>query len=67
MEVLAYYFPVVGPYEATLRFHWGPTIIPLRIEVGRRAGRPTGSGTGASREVPGIGQNGCLPHGFVVS
>ena len=35
MEVLAYYFPVVGPYEATLRFHWGPTIIPLQIEVGR--------------------------------
>ena len=35
MEVLAYYFPVVGPQEATLRFHWGSTIIPLRIEVGR--------------------------------
>ena len=34
MEVMAYYFPVVGPYEATLRFHWGSTIIPLRIEVG---------------------------------
>ncbi len=34
MEVLAYYFPVIGPYEATLRFHWGSTIIPLRIEVG---------------------------------
>ena len=35
MEVLAYYFPVVGPEEATLRFHWGTTIIPFRIEVGR--------------------------------
>ena len=34
MEVLAYYFPVVGPEEATLRFHWGSTIIPLQIEVG---------------------------------
>ena len=34
MEVLAYYFPVVGPQDATLRFHWGTTIIPLRIEVG---------------------------------
>ena len=33
MEVLAYYFPVVGPTEATLRFHWGSTIIPLSIEV----------------------------------
>ena len=33
MEVLAYYFPVVGPYETTLRFHWGSTIIPIRIEV----------------------------------
>ena len=35
MEVLAFYFPVVGPAEATLRFHWGTTIIPLQIEVGR--------------------------------
>jgi hypothetical protein len=35
MEVLAYYFPVVGPQDATLRFHWGTTIIPLRIKVGR--------------------------------
>ena len=35
MEVLAYYFPVVGPYDTTLRLHWGTTIIPLRIEVGR--------------------------------
>ena len=33
MEVLAYYFPVVGPYETTLRLHWGSTIIPLRIDV----------------------------------
>jgi DUF2911 family protein len=33
METLAYYFPVVGPYEATLRMHWGPTIVPLRIGV----------------------------------
>jgi len=35
MEVLAYYFPVVGPYEATLRLHWGTTIVPMQIEVGR--------------------------------
>jgi hypothetical protein len=34
MEVLAFYFPVVGPYETTLRFHWGETVVPLRIEVG---------------------------------
>jgi hypothetical protein len=34
MEVLAYYFPVVGPYETTLHLHWGTTIIPLQIEVG---------------------------------
>lgn len=33
MEVLAIYFPVVGPYETTLRFHWGETVVPLRIEV----------------------------------
>ncbi len=35
METLAFYFPVVGPYEATLRMHWGEIAIPLRIEVGR--------------------------------
>lgn len=35
MEVLAFYFPVVGPYETTLRFHWGEIVVPLRIEVGR--------------------------------
>jgi len=35
MEVLAYYFPVVGPYETTLRFHWGEIVVPLRIEVRR--------------------------------
>lgn len=33
MEVLAYYFPVVGPYETTLRFHWGDVVLPLTIEV----------------------------------
>ena len=35
MEVLAYYFPVVGPYETALRLHWGELIVPLEIEVGR--------------------------------
>jgi hypothetical protein len=35
MEVLAFYFPVVGPYETTLRFHWGELVVPLRIEVGQ--------------------------------
>ena len=35
MEVLAFYFPVVGPYETTLRFHWGEVVVPLQIEVGR--------------------------------
>lgn len=35
MEALAFYFPVVGPYETTLHFHWGTTAVPLRIEVGR--------------------------------
>ena len=33
MEVLAFYFPVVGPYDATLRFHWGEVVVPLRISV----------------------------------
>lgn len=35
METLAFYFPVVGPYETTLRFHWGRIQVPLRIEVPR--------------------------------
>jgi hypothetical protein len=35
MEVLAFYFPVVGPYETTLRFHWGEVVVPLRVEVGQ--------------------------------
>jgi|ERR1041384_2457423 hypothetical protein len=33
MEVLAYYFPVVGPDSATLRFHWGTTIVPIKIRT----------------------------------
>ena len=33
MEVLAFYFPVVGPYATTLRFHWGEIAVPLLIEV----------------------------------
>ncbi len=35
LETLGFYFPVVGPYEATLALHWGTTVVPLRIEVGR--------------------------------
>jgi hypothetical protein len=35
MEALAFYFPVVGPYETVLRMHWGETIVPLRIGVPR--------------------------------
>ena len=35
METLVFYFPEVGPYETTLRFHWGDVIVPLRITVGR--------------------------------
>jgi len=33
MEVLVYYFPVVGPDSATLRFQWGTTIVPIRIRT----------------------------------
>ena len=33
MEVLTYYFPVVGPDSAVLRLHWGTTIVPLRIRT----------------------------------
>lgn len=35
MEVLAFYFPVVGPYETTLRFHWGEIVVPLTVQVGQ--------------------------------
>jgi hypothetical protein len=34
METLAFYFPVVEGTEATLRLHWGTTVVPLTI-VGR--------------------------------
>ena len=33
MEVLAFYFPVVGPDSAVLRLHWGTTIVPIRIHT----------------------------------
>ncbi len=35
MDTLAFYFPVVGPYDATLHLHWGTTVLPLRVEVER--------------------------------
>ncbi len=31
MEVLAFYFPIVGPDSAVLRLHWGTTIVPITI------------------------------------
>ena len=33
MEALAWYFPVVGPRDATVRMHWGSTFVPLVIET----------------------------------
>jgi hypothetical protein len=36
METLAFYFPVVGPYSATLRMHWGEVVLPIPIEVERQ-------------------------------
>jgi hypothetical protein len=33
METLAYYFPVVVKDEATLRIHWGTTVVPIRIKA----------------------------------
>ena len=33
MEVLAYYFPIVGPDSAVLNLHWGTTIVPLHIHT----------------------------------
>ncbi|MEO6528681.1 MAG: DUF2911 domain-containing protein [Gemmatimonadaceae bacterium] len=33
METLAWYFPVVTPDGATLRLHWGTTVVPVQIGV----------------------------------
>ncbi|MGH7717346.1 MAG: DUF2911 domain-containing protein [Gemmatimonadaceae bacterium] len=33
LETLTYYFPVVEGLTATLRLHWGETIVPLAIRV----------------------------------
>ena len=33
MESLAWYFPAVDGRRAELRVHWGPTYVPLQIEV----------------------------------
>lgn len=35
METLAIYFPVVGPYSATLHVHWGETVLPIELLVPR--------------------------------
>jgi len=35
MEVLAYYFPIVARDSTVLRFHWGETVLPVRIKVSR--------------------------------
>lgn len=36
METLMWYFPVVGPDGATLRMHWGTTVVPMQVSI-----RPT--------------------------
>jgi hypothetical protein len=33
METLVFYFPVVDGSAATLHFHWGEVVVPLRIEA----------------------------------
>jgi hypothetical protein len=33
MEALTWYFPVIAPSAATLRMHWGATMIPLHLTV----------------------------------
>ncbi len=33
METLAFYFPVVEALTARLNFHWGQTVVPLRVEL----------------------------------
>ncbi len=36
MEALAFYFPVTLREDAELRFHWGTTILPVRIRAAQR-------------------------------
>ena len=33
MEVLSFYFPIVGPDSAVLRLHWGTTIVPIKLHT----------------------------------
>jgi hypothetical protein len=33
METLAFYFPLVGPYNAVLHMHWGATVVAIPIDV----------------------------------
>ncbi len=33
METMTYYFPAVDRYDATLRLHWGETVIALEINT----------------------------------
>jgi hypothetical protein len=33
METMAFYFPVVLRDEATMRIHWGETVIPVRLKA----------------------------------
>jgi Protein of unknown function (DUF2911) len=35
LETLAFDFPLVDADSAVLRFHWGTTILPLRLRAGR--------------------------------
>ena len=35
MEVMAFYFPIVARDSTVMRFHWGETILPMRINVSR--------------------------------
>ena len=44
METLAFYFPIVGPSSATLRLHWGTTVIDIPIEVAAEL-EPFGAGS----------------------
>lgn len=36
METLAFYFPMTLREEAELRFHWGTTVLPVRIRAAHR-------------------------------
>ena len=62
METLAWYFPVVAPDAATLRFHWGTTIVALHITTDPT--RPRVLSAGERAQFIGSYELGAEPQGL---